>query len=1313
MWLLNRKNPNDLSYDIPVVFLLEGTLDIDALNRSITEILKRHDTLRARFATNPRGEAVQIITALQPFTLNFADVNEHDIPQCIVDNSRHVFNLEKGPLLSGRLLRVTAERHLLLLNVHHIAADGWSVESILFSELQVCYGAFSAGRTPVLKALPIQYTDFAYWQRQLDLSHHLTYWQKHLSGYEAALELPADFLRTPTSGKSSERLVYHYPEEFSQALEKFAQEHGCTMFMCLLAAFTLTIHRYTGKEDLCIGTTTSGRIFPEIEPLIGFFINILPLRIGIEEDMNVETFMEAVRATALSGFDHQIVPFERIVYSAAVERTEASNSLVPLVIRHQNFPRTHLDKTLPGGVKFGAYPGYEGYRTATGNDAIARCEVELSYTGDRKKLEVEVMYASDLFLPATIERLLHHHEQILRSMMASGKCRLSDLTMLTDTDRQRLFVDYNHTAHPFDRSQNFITRWSEQVQRTPEAIACHDMHGSWCFREINAAANAITATLLSRGVTHGSIIGICMERSAPMLAAMLAIWKTGAAYVPLDPAYPENYLHQISLDAEPVLTICTAQQQSELGLSNEACLVVTPTLERYSDTPPPPPVVAISPDDLAYVMYTSGSTGTPKGARIPHRQLMNWLIGYEQSLSFASDEVIAQKTTIAFAVSVKEIFAGLFNGCPLVFIDTDTVKDPALFVASLRTFNASRVNLVPSHMLTVLDYLKKENITLPSLRYCITAGEPLTADMVGLFRTIIPHARLINNYGCTELNDITYFDTTNFTHTEGFVPVGKPIINTQIYILDRQGNPVPEGVPGEAHVASAGIALGYHRLDEFTRERFIPSPFSKDHGGLLYNTGDVVRYLPDGNIEFIGRWDFQVKVRGFRVDVRHVEKVMGSYDEMGIHAVVGDKGKLLAFFVPQASHAIDIQHFRTFLEERLPAYMVPTAFIALSEMPKLPNGKLNRRALKISAGTVQQSDKYEAPSTAAERILVELWAEVLETPEERIGKRAHFFELGGHSLSATRLIARIKDRMGIEVGLSKIFEHPRLDEIALLVSTSGNVNEIDDEPPFGTVRAEKSPARHFRHPGLLENKVVLVTGGSRGIGRSAVRLLASQGASVAINYLKSNEQALLVKKVIDDDGGIADIFQGDSTDPQQVEQLVEQVHNRFGKIDVIVANAAIGFKVTPFIDSNWGDFERKINDELKSLYLLSKAVVPEMAERKNGSIIAISSTMSKLAQPGYSAHSSAKAALDAFVRALAIELGPDGIRINTVAPGLTLTDATAAMPHLVKDTAAARCPLRRNGLPRDVAGAILFLASDLSQFMTGTYLPVDGGYTML
>ncbi len=1310
LWLLNQKHPQDLGYNLPVALLLEGPLDVAALNRSLSAVCARHQGLRARFVTTALGRPVQSIASATPIELPVVLAGEDEVPRHVRENAEHVFDLERGPIVVGRVLELATEKHLLLLNVHHIAADGWSIERVFLAELQQCYAAFAVGQTPALPPLPIQYTDFAHFQREQERPSELTYWHEQLAGYQASLEVPTDFPRTAQSGRHSGACLYRYDQEFSRELSRFARAHGCTLFMCLFAGFALLVNRHTGKEDLCIGTTSSGRSLPELEGLIGFFINILPLRVQIDEEWSVGEYLAQVRKVALAGFDHQMVPFERILYSLDRPSGNHGGGLVPLVLRHQNYPRAQLDVAGPSGLRFSSYAPGGGTSVIAGERAMARCELELSYTGDREELEVEVMYAADLYRRQTVERLLAEHEQLLRAMFMGASRPLRELSPLTDADVELLHVQYNAAAVTALGAQTFVERWDAQVRRTPDAIACHDRSGAWRYGELAKRANQLAHVLSARGVTPGEVVGVCLERGGPLLLSLLAIWKVGAAYVPLDPSYPEAYLRQIVRDANPKQTICAMGYQDRLGLLASECCVLEAGFELLAGYSQQAPEVKTTPDALAYLMYTSGSTGVPKGVRVPHRQLLNWLGGLEVNLPFAPDDVVAQKTTFAFAVSVKELFAGLLNGCALVFLDDATVRDSQAFVDALKAHQVSRLNLVPSHLGGVLARLHDLGETLPSLRVCVTAGEPLTAELVTEFRRLLPHARLLNNYGCTELNDVTYYDTREFDGSQGFVPIGKPIQNTRLYVLDRQQRLVPPGVPGELHVATAGMSKGYQGLPSLTQERYLDNPFGSDPSGVLYNTGDVVRFLPDGNLEYLGRWDFQVKVRGFRVDVRQVEKVLASHGKTEAHAVVGDGSQLVAYYVQRPGETLDVSELRTALQARLPEYMVPTAYVVLQEMPRLPNGKLDRRALRPSAGRLQQSDAYEPPRTDTERTLAVVWSEVLEVAEDQIGRRSHFFEIGGHSLSASRLVARVNDRLGVELGLSEVFEHPRLNELASYISEVQKAGGVG-EAPAG--EAFFSAGQGYGGAGVLANKVVLVTGASRGIGNATVRLLASQGARVAINYVRSRERAQRAKELITQDGGIAEVFQADITDPDQVTRMVQEVCDRFGQIDVLVVNAAIGFKIQPFVQSPWLDFERKLTDELKAVFFLFQAVIPGMLERGCGSIVAVSSTMSRSPENGYTAHSAAKGALDAFVRALAGEVGPGGVRVNTVAPGLTLTDATAPLPRQQKEAAAASCPLRRNGLPSDVAGAILFLASDLSRFMTGSYLPVDGGYTLV
>jgi amino acid adenylation domain-containing protein len=1300
LWVHHQREPENTSYNLPLLLLIRGDLDVSALEQSLTEVVARHEVLRTHYGQTEAGEPVQFVTAPERVSLPVVAVDRAQMLQLLERHLEHRFDLQRGPVFIASLLRLPDDRHLLLFNVHHIAADGWSLTNVFLEELQSAYAAFARSERPLLPPLSIQYKDFAAAQRASEMSAHLDYWRRTLEGYEDSLELPTAYTRQAKSGTKNASFVYRYPSEFSRNLEQFSRRHGCTLFMSLLAALGVTLSRYTNKDDLCIGTTTSERADVQLEPLIGFFVNILPLRLRIEEQSSVGELLNAVRGQVLTAFEHA-VPFERI--------------LVPIVMRHQNFPRTSLDGELPGAVSFGSYPdpkeGDDVVRKLLAREhAPARCEIELSYTGGADDLTVEVVYASDLYDYKIVERLLAHHQRVLEGMLADGNQRVRGLPLLRDSDVQKLTRQFNRAPLTRAPACSFVQRFDAQVERIPDSVACWDERGAWNYLELARHANQVAHALTARGVAPGDLVGVCLDRSGKLLATLLGVWKAGAAYVPLDPNYPKAYLQQILDDARPSAVVCRPQHQELLELDDARCVELEQiwgSESKYADTPPEH---RTRPEALAYVMYTSGSTGKPKGVRVPHRQLDNWLSSLESWLPFAAGEVVGQKTTFVFAVAVKELFAGLLNGCPQVIIANETVRDPGAFVAALTDYRVSRLNIGPSHLASVIEYLEASGRTLPALRICITAGEPLPKALLLAFRELFPTARLLNNYGCTELNDITYYDTFNFDLHRDFVPIGSPIANTKVFVLDRQGRLVPEGVPGELHVASVSVPEGYHGLDSLTAERFLPNPFGADPSERLYNTGDVVRHLPDGTLDFIGRWDFQVKVRGFRVDVRHVEKVLGDFAGIRARAVVGEGERLLAFFTSEPGRAVEHPELRAFMQQRLPAYMVPDIFVPLEAMPLLPNGKLNRRAL-ATRGDLQHRFGYESPATATERALAGIWSVVVNMPAERISRHAHFFDIGGHSLAAMRVLARIKDVFRVELSVSEIFDTPRLDSIASAIDREIACLPADqrDAQLSAGVRRAKPPAG----TGLLQDKVALITGASRGIGLATALLLAEHGAKVAINYRDSEAQAQRVKAQIEEEGGTAEIFRADVTRPADVQSMVAAIYQRFERIDILVANAHMDFRHRPFVEYEWGDLEQKVSNELKAVFYPCQAIAPDMLRRKSGSIVALSSSLSKRPNEGFVAQSTAKAALDAFVRALAVELGPGGVRVNTVAPGVTLTDAAMPMSPAVKEAIAATCPMRRNGLPEDMAGAVLFLASDLSGFMTGTYLPVDGGFTTL
>ncbi|KAG7284017.1 hypothetical protein NEMBOFW57_010375 [Staphylotrichum longicolle] len=1270
LWVHYERSPEETSYNLPFLLLMRGDLNVAAVEQSLNALVARHESLRTLYGENEDAEAVQFVTPPRHVPLPVVPVDRAQLLDELERLHEHRFDLRQGPIFIARLLRLPDGQHLFLFNVHHIAADAWSLKAIMCAELQDAYAAFSVGQEPALPRLTAQYRDYARGQRSEDLSSKMDYWSEVLKGYEDSLELPSTFPRQRKSGTRSGRFVHRYPADFSRELERFSREHGCTMFMCLLAALAVTVSRYADKDDLCIGTTVSNRPDIEFERLIGFFVNILPLRMQIDEKSTVAELLKAVRAQVLTAFEHP-APFEKILQATDLAHRGGGNPLVPIVMRHQNFPETLLGTVLPpGNVKFDPYPEEDEADEAilkllAQEHVPARCEIEMSYSGGAARLELEVVYAADLYDRAAIERLLDHHQHVLEGMFRDANQQLLKLPLLRDAEIAALLKrsDLVPTTEP--PAQSFVERFDAQVAQNPDAVACCDAQGSWSYLDIARRAGAIAEALEARGTGPGDLVAVCLPRGGDLFATLFGIWRVGAAYVPIDPAYPTAYSMMIIADANPSAVVCDAKRQSQLKIDDSRCLRPTDLSDAASQQQLTNGAVhqPVNRDSLAYVMYTSGSTGKPKGVRVPHRQLDNWLSSLEKKLPFEAGEVVGQKTTSVFAAGVKEMFAGLLLGVTQVTMDDATVRDVATFVDALAEHRVTRLNILPSHLASVIEHLKRSGERLPSLKVCITAGEPLPKAQVLGFRDMFPNARLFNNYGCTELNDVTYYDTAAFDGAVDFVPIGTPS-NTKVYVLDRHGRLVPDGHDGRALRAQ---------------------PLRHDPSTRLFNTGDVVRHLPDGTLDYIGRWDFQVKVRGFRVDVRQVEQVMSDFEGIRARAVA-------------------------FLEDRLPSYMVPDTFVRLDAMPHLPNGKLNRRALLETTGELQQSGAYEAPATPTERTLAGIWGVVVNVPVARIGRQTHFFEIGGHSLSAMRVLARIKDTFRVEVRLSELFDAPRLEAVAAAID-----RQIGQRTPDESSSAAAELRRKTRVPGggLLQDKVALITGGSRGIGLATALLLSEQGAKVAINYRDSKGQALEAKAMIEAEGGTAEVFGADVTNADQVRAMVAAVHAHFGPIDVLVANAHIHFRHRPFLEYDWADLEHKVNDELRAIFHTCQAVAPGMVRQRGGSIIAVSSTLSKRSNDGFLAQSTAKAAVDALVRSLATELGPHGIRVNTVAPGVTLTDAAMPMASHVKERVAAICPMRRNGLPEDMAGAITFLASDLSKFVNGTYIPVDGGFTTL
>ena len=1011
---------HETAYNMPLVLRLSGALDLTALREAVAGLVRRHESLRTTFRIDAdSSEPVQVIAATLPLQIPLIEVRPDEVEHRMHLQARQVFDLGAGPLLELVVLRVAPEEHLLLFNTHHIISDGWSI-MVMMRELRHFYAAQVAGVEQPLPALPIQYADYACWQRHQDLTVHLEYWKSALAGYEQGLSLPYDFARPPERAWRARWVRYTYPRSLAERVTRFSQARHSTLFMTLLTALFVVLNRYTGRTDLCIGTTVAGRDFLQLEGLIGFFVNILPLRVDLSGDPSAAELLQRVKTVALEGYEHQWLPFEHLLNALPRQRDSSQAPLVPIVARLQNFPEAPVNNWA-GGLRTQVLP------PSSGEWAIAKSEMDLQFDGEGSELRVVVEYAADLFEAATIERLLQHHQQVLEHLVTTPELAVGHFPVMTPDERDAVLTRWNATERVLEDHLSVPALFERQAATSPRAIACISEDRTLNYADLNSRANQVAHALRALGVGPEVRVGLYLERSTDFLAALLGIFKAGGVYVPLDPHYPRAYVQHILENAGPQVVITRQALGPESGRRLE--------LESLSDQPThnPPPV--LRPEHLAYVMYTSGSTGQPQGAMVPHRQILNWLRALWERMPFAPGEMVGQKTMAAFSVSVKELLAGLLQGIPQVLIPEETVKDAAAFLTTLKRHRVTRLNIVPSHLQSLLDELGEDSSALASLKHCIISGEPWTQALRTRVLEKLPWVTFWNAYGCTELNDTAYCAPQEQDSGNVFVPIGRPISNTRLYVLDERLRPVPVGVAGELCVDSIGMARGYSRQPALTAERFIANPFSQRAGARLYRTGDVVRYSGNGTLEYLGRADFEVKIRGHRIDVRQVEKALSEHPDIAGCVVKAWKGgaqtsvqQLVGYYTSRPPAGLRPEVLRQYLTGRLPAYMVPTLFVALESLPRLPNGKLDRLSLPKPDLSALQSGEYIAPRTHAEHTLARLFAEVLEI--ERLGIEDDFFELGGHSLLATRLISRIRSELDVELPVRVLFEAATVASLA-------------------------------------------------------------------------------------------------------------------------------------------------------------------------------------------------------------------------------------------------------------------------------------------
>ncbi|WP_198299665.1 non-ribosomal peptide synthetase [Tumebacillus avium] len=1036
LWFLDQFEPGNPVYNIPVGLRITGQLDINALSRSLQEIVTRHESLRTVFA-DELGEPSQMIVIAHEPILTLA---EGDLQLLIEEEQRHAFDLQNGPLFRARLVRIGEQDYVLLLNMHHIVSDGWSI-GVLAKELSALYSSLP------LEPLSIQYADFAAWQREWlqgdVLDRQLGYWKQELGGKLPILQLPADRPRPAVRTYKGAVHRLKLSAKLSKRIQQLCQQEGTTLFMTLLTAFKTLLSRYTGLHDILVGSPVAGRNRAELEGLIGFFVNTLVLRTDLSGDPTFREVLGRVREMALAAFDHQDVPFERLVDELQPERHASSSPLFQVMFVLQNAVTEPWELQ---GVDV------EPLKI---DQQTAKFDLTLTVAEDGEELGVHVEYNTDLYDRATIERFCGHYETLLEGIAANPEQKIAELSLLTAAERQQVLVEWNATEVPFaDVCLHELIE--EQVQRTPHAVAAVYGEQEITYAELDVQANRLAHRLITLGVGPDVPVGVCMERSLELVVALVGILKAGGAYVPLDADAPTARIRQVLEDAHAQVCLTQGHLQEKLPVDAATYVALDPGSDVLDSYPVYAPHVPVTPDHLISIYYTSGSTGTPKGVCSTHRGWVNRMLWMQRQYQLQPQETVLQKTTLTFDDAACEFYWPLLVGGRIALMEPGLHKDPRAILEAAIRYKAAFITFVPSMLALFVDAVTpQDRLQLQHLRHVGSSGEALRSDLVRLFREKIG-CHLHNTWGATEVS----IDSTIHTcseedeHVAEIVSVGRPIDNNKCYVLDERLQPVPVGVAGNLYLGGIGLATGYLNDPERTAEAFLPSPFVE--GERLYKTGDRGYFLADGSIMFLGRRDDQVKVRGQRVELAEIEAVLATHPDLQQAVVAAFKrpdGYLLAaYYVLQEGAAqVTSEVLRAYMSERLPDYMVPWRFVALDSLPTTVSGKVDRKQLPDPGDERPElAEAFVEPSTQAERTVAAIWQEILDV--KGVGVRDNFFELGGHSLSATRIISRINRELGVQLPLRDLFESPTVAGLA--EKAAGAASDEQGAIPRFTQRTE-------------------------------------------------------------------------------------------------------------------------------------------------------------------------------------------------------------------------------------------------------------------
>ncbi len=1057
MWFVYEMEKDSTAYNVGGSFGVLGPLDYEALQNSLNAVARRHEILRTTFPIVD-GRPVQKISPIKTAPLQFIELS--DIPQaerkekaqalaneCI----RHTFNLEEQPPFIIRVIRIEPDDHVIVYNLHHIIVDAWAL-GVFFRELLAHYDAYSRGKELKIAELPYQYADYAVWQRKvLDgerLEKQMAYWREKLRGI-TPVELPTAYPRPAMQSYRGAVLNYAIPGDLFGPLKELSQEEDATLFMACLAAFYLLLWRYSGQSDLPIAVPIANRNFTAAEGMLGTLVNTLIMREEVSGDITFRELLRCVRQTALEAYDHQDMPFARLIADLQPERDPSRPAFAQIMFNMVNLP-----------FNIQEIEGIKTYEVKVDRLGV-QFDLTLHIYENPPFPQLSLEYNTDLFDRDMMERLLAHYLKLIQSAIAAPDKPLSGLNMLSAAEWQQIEA-WNATSAPYPVDQTVLHLFTEQAKRTPQDTAFQQGDVALSYAVLDKRATQLARYILRAGGTPGTMVGLCVKRSLEAMTAMLAILKAGAAYVPLDPAYPLQRLVYMLQDSGAKVVVGQSAGLDPLAQYCDRAIFLDREAKEISAESEDDLPITLSPESPLYLLYTSGSTGKPKGVLGSHRAALNRFSWMWKVIPFEPGENVCQKTALNFVDSVWEIFGPLLKGVSSTVIPDEMVKDPSALVDELARRGVTRIVVVPSLLRAILDTQVNLSQKLARLQVWTCAGEALPAGLVRRFYQALPGARLLNLYGSSEdAGDVTWYDTRDLPDNAASVPIGRPVFNTTAYILDEYLNRQPIGIPGEIYIGGANLAIGYHNRPDLTAERFIPDPFQSGEHARLYRTGDLGSYMPDGNIAFFGRRDHQVKLRGMRIELEEIEEALSQHQAVQECRIImleqdGSGQSLVAYIVPKASVHPAVEDLRAHLHQKLPEYMVPDRFIPLERLPLNPNGKLDRAALPLVDTAVLLPEKRTSPPRdQLEQALAAIWEEVLQFSP--VGREDNFFDLGGHSLLAVRLLAQVEKVLGVKIPVMLLFQQPTVAGIAESIRQGASeitwqtivpIHSQGSQPPF-------------------------------------------------------------------------------------------------------------------------------------------------------------------------------------------------------------------------------------------------------------------------